>query len=361
MPMVTLRPTGAFHVGQDTGSERQKVHAYIPSDTLFSALVVAWAHMGKADDIVKQFGASPPFTLSSAFPCLMARGEQPRVLVRLLPLPQVNLPGDDVLPAKKKKRIRWVSWGVFERLCSAQPLDGETADENLVQGKTVWLLKQERQDILQAWGRDADSTPWWTVGTVPRVSLDRITNASNLFHVGRVTFTEGLGLWFALQGGDGQAVPTLKPDLQAALALLSDAGLGGLRSIGHGAFQWSWNDDTLPSAAPPSGYAVTLARYAPKDKDEVARTLQVRGASYQLVTVAGWCEDDTLHPWRRKRLRLVSEGGVIGYEGGTAGGLVDVKPTGAPQARFGTRGVYRYGYAFPVSVSRKALREVPDE
>jgi len=362
MPSVTLRPTGAFHVGQDTGSERQKVYAYVPSDTLFSAMMVAWAQQGKANEIVEQFKAQPPFVLTSAFPCLLAKDDALRVITRLLPVPQVKLPSDEVLAPKKKKRVRWVSWGVFEKLCSALSLADETDEANFLQGYSVWLLKQERDQVTQAWERDADSRPWWTTDTVPHVALDRVTNAGALFHTGRVTFAEGLGLWFAIRGNASQGA-----NIKSALALLADAGLGGFRSTGHGAFEWTWDDgDVAFTPSPDSRYAVTLARYAVKDQGEAAQSLKVRGASYQLVTVAGWCTDDALHTWRRKRLRMVTEGSVIGLKGspsqdGALGGLVDVKPSGAPQAEFGARGVYRYGYAFPVGVRREALREVVNE
>lgn len=362
MPMVTLRPNEPFHVGQDTGAERQKVHTYIPSDTLFSALVTTWAQLGRADEVIEQFRGQPPFTLTSAFPCLLARTDPPRALVRLLPLPLVRLPADELLPPKQRKHIRWVSWGVFEKLCAAQTLEGETSEANRVQAGTVWLLREEREAISRVWGREADSVIWWATEAVPRVAVDRVTSASNLFHTGRMALAEGVGLWFAIRGEDGAEVASRWLDLIGrALNVLADAGLGGLRSAGHGAFTWAWDDGPAPllgESRSEAGYAVTLARYAPKDEIEVARSLQARAASYQLVTIAGWCQDEALHPWRRKRVRLVSEGSVIGRAEGPMGRLVDVRPTGAPQANFGGRGVYRYGYAFPVGVRPEALWEV---
>jgi CRISPR type III-A-associated RAMP protein Csm4 len=366
MPRVILKPTGAFHVGLDTGDERQKVLAYVPSDTLFSAMMVTWAQAGRADEVVKQFAGRPPFALTSAFPCLLAQDDPLRAVVRLLPLPLVRLPDDDALPPKKKKRLRWVSWGVFEKLCQAEPLTGELADENFLQGGKVWLLAGERQEIAKEWKRDPDAAPWWKENeVVPRVALDRATNASNLFHTGRVTLAQGVGLWFALEGAE---LGRLTPLIESALAQLADSGLGGLRSTGHGAFVWNWDPHPGPACAPRAGegaFAVTLARYAPRDADEAARALQPRGASYQLTTVAGWCQDDALHPWRRRRVRMVTEGSVIGWPGApasaSAGALVDVRPTQEPaRSRFTARGVYRYGYAFPVGVRREALREAAD-
>lgn len=362
LKIITLRPTGSFHIGQDIGVERQKVYAYIPSDTLFGALMVIWAQQGKAGEMLRLFADHPPFTLSSAFPCLMAKDDPWRVVVRLLPLPLVKLPDDNVMPPKDKKRIRWVSEGVFERLCAAQPLNDETTAENFAQSKAVWLLKQEREKIKQAWGREVDMVKWWATYVVPHVTVDRVTNASSLFHTGRVMLADGVGLWFALRS---EGIPM--PSFESALDALADSGLGGLRSTGHGAFVWKW--DPHPGLSPQagegaggsSGYAVTLARYAPKDADEIAHSLKPRGTSYQLVNVVGWCHDDVLHPWRRKRVRLVMEGSVIAYAGEHAGQLVDVKPTGAPQAKFYERGVYRYGYAFPIGVRKEALREVPHE
>jgi len=261
MPLYILRPKGAFHVGQDVGKEQQKVYPYVPSDTLFAAFMSAWAQLGQADAVAGQFQSAPPFTLTSAFPCLLAQDAPLRAIVRFLPLPLVKLPDDRVLPPKDKKSVQWVSTSVFEKLCAAQSLENEVSDENFLQGKAAWLSKQERRAVPQA-------DTLWAKAVVPHVTVDRVTNASNLFHTGRVTLARDVGLWFAVRG-DAAA----QARIEQALSVLADAGLGGLRSTGHGAFVWQKDDTELP--LPPAGgsHAVTLSRYAPKDAAEIARAL----------------------------------------------------------------------------------------
>jgi CRISPR/Cas system CSM-associated protein Csm4 (group 5 of RAMP superfamily) len=92
-----------------------------------------------------------------------------------------------------------------------------------------------------------------------------------------------------------------------------------------------------------------LARFAPTET-ELDATLRPDDAAYQLVTVAGWCNDDTGHPWRRKRLRLVAEGAYLGWPGRAPGAVVDVTPKGVGTFNDGRR-VYRYGLAYPIGIS----------
>jgi CRISPR type III-A-associated RAMP protein Csm4 len=157
----------------------------------------------------------------------------------------------------------------------------------------------------------------------------------------------------------------LEAPLHQALDVLADAGLGGLRSTGHGAFCWGWQEKDLPRAEQ-VGYAVTLARYAPRDVDEITHTLRVERSAYKLVTVGGWCVDDYGHPWQRQRVRLVAEGSIIGHHSQPEGWLVPVTPHkpkdwqgDASPWPFGENGcgrqVYRWGFAFPFPVAEAAL------
>jgi hypothetical protein len=77
------------------------------------------------------------------------------------------------------------------------------------------------------------------------------------------------------------------------------------------------------------------------------------------VDVGGWCTDDAHRQWRRKTVRLLAEGSVIGWPGTPVGRLIDATPEADAvkrDARFENgRRVYRYGLAFPVDVRKEAL------
>ncbi len=342
MPEKVFRlvPRGAFHVGT-WGIGREEALDYIPSDTLFSALLVqgigTQGMPAFLDSLTKHPVKNPPLLITSAFPYAGP--------VRFFPQPAG-------LPDKLEKAFRkahWVSEQVFHTLRQGHTPDGEQDERvNLVQGKSVWLTRRERAEIARALGvRDVPGAPesdlrLWSVSVVPRVAVDRVTDASNLFHAGRLTFAKGCGLWLAARGAD-EALAWLESCLQ----LLQDAGLGGLRSIGHGAF--TLKEGGWPAPPAPSDGAscfITLSRCAPQPA-EFDTVLRSAHAAYALEVVAGWCQDDAGHPWRRKRVRMVKEGARLGWPGYAPGAVVDVRPANVPQ--FNERPVYRWGLAFPVA------------
>ncbi|MCC7163661.1 MAG: type III-A CRISPR-associated RAMP protein Csm4 [Anaerolineae bacterium] len=324
MPIYHLELRGALHVGEAISIDRETVLEWVPSDSLFAAFVSVWAQEG-ADlkarlDSFKQ--GEPPFSLSSAFPWVGG--------VRFYPAP-ASLPESLGLIGKDAKRVQWMSCTVFEQLCA-----GDTPEKWFLHDGQVWVTLDEYARFGKQYMNHEGKVRLWQSFVVPRVTVDRAANASNLFHAGRVSFARGDGLWFAARG----AHTTWITD---ALAQLADSGLGGLRNYGHGAFERIATDDDLPGA-PLTGAGVSLARYAPSDESEIRATLQQDGAAYRLVTIGGWCADDAGHAWRRRMVRMVAEGAIVPNVTAARGKLVEVRPEGIPE--FQTRSVYRYGIPF---------------
>ena len=329
MAIFDLTVPGALHQGEFVGINREAALDWIPSDSLFAAIVTAWARQG-AEVTTRLAGFvkdnDPPFILTSALPRAGA--------MRFYPTPS-RLPQalfERGLTAKWVKKIRWLSEGVFQTLVKGQM--PEHADGNFLHGKTLWLTSAEYDRIKQLLVADDEGRlGLWRKQIVPHVTVDRVSNASNLFHTGRVTFARDCGLWFAVRGQADW--------VREALGYLQDAGLGGLRSTGHGAFEFKETADDLPGVK--DGFGLSLSRYAPQTEAEIGG-LQVEHSAYKLVTVGGWCEDDEGHPWRRRAVRLVAEGALL--PAGARGRLVDVRPE-KPEAWKGPmRPVYRSGLAF---------------
>jgi CRISPR-associated protein Csm4 len=323
MILFQLEPRAALHVGEFVGIERESVQGYIPSDTLFAACVVAWQQRG--DDIAARINAcqaSPPaLLLTSAFP---RAGD-----ILLYPMPlgvRLDTPVQALEP-KQRKRIRWVSRSLFERLTQFQNVKDECApDKNFVQAGSVWLTQAEVAQLRKQLGQPAGDLRLWDTQIVPRVTVDRADNKSNLYHVGRLNFAAGCGLWFMAQGSGADWV-------RDALAMLQDSGIGGLRSIGHGAF--TATGQTAPDMVQPAqGYAITLSRSA-----------------FQIVTVGGWCQDDAGKAWRRKSVRMLAEGACVGAA--ARGHIPDVMPD--IWKTTAVRPVVRYGMAFKTPVREEAL------
>lgn len=353
MAIITLAPRGSFHIGEPVGIERQRVLGHIPSDTLFAALATAWAERGEIEAKLALFrNGSPPFLLTSAFPCLHDQALRP--VLRFFPRPMVQIQAAQEAKDRAGKRLKeaaWVSESLFWRLCKGEDVS-DACQEELFGPGGFWVTAEE----AEALPKDAEGhlKPLWKQWDVPRVTLDRQTNASTLYHIGRVTLRENVGLWFAVRG-DLELI-------REALGLLADSGIGGLRSTGHGAFKWADMEGDLADAGN-SGYVVTLARYAPHDENEVRSALQVPCAAYKLDTVGGWCIDNRYHSWRRRSVRMIAEGSVLGVK--AVGWLVDVTPRKpddwqdevTPWPFNEARRVYRWGYTFPVGIAPAALPE----
>lgn len=344
-----LAPRGPLYVGSFLSIDRELALEHIPSDTLFSAIVVTWAAQGALDArLAACLALPPPLRMTSAFPRI---GE-----TRLYPMPlglKLNT-APDAIAGKARKRVRWVSEGVFQRLLAFGDLSKEVDVEgNFGQNGSVWLLQSEMMVARALLGNQQGELSFWSIRTVPRVSIGRDDNAPNYFETGRLMFAESCGLWFAASGVSGKdgARGDSEKWVTEALQQLQDSGLGGLRSTGHGAFTMSIPTRPPPFAGPatkPSGYAVLLSRYTPRDAEETSAALRRSGSAYGFDMTGGWCVDDAGTPWRRRPVRFVREGSLIGA--GASGRVLDVMPQGVMN-----RPVYRSGLAFAVPVDPKAV------
>lgn len=333
-----------LHVGAG-GIDQEQTLTYIPSDTLFGAIVSAWGLIdpdGVADKLSPFLAqpASPTFLLTSAFPFAGP--------VRFFPRPLRFLDAPDDLPHKRIKKADWVSETIFHHLRQGV-LPKNELDEtvNFIQGGKMWLTRAEREAIVKELAlphhpKDpAAEISVWDSAIAPRVTVDRLGSGSNIFHTGRIKFSKKCGLWFAARGEDFST-------LEQGLTILQDEGFGGLRSTGHGAFEYSLWQNLPPLPKPnPGDYFINLARFAPANTAEVEETLVSGDTAYSLTMVKGWCQDDTAHPWRRKHVRLVGEGAYLRWKDGFPGQLANVTPA-TGQAHFDNRHVFRYGFAFPV-------------
>lgn len=336
MAIFDLTLNGPLHQGEFVGIERESVLDWIPSDTLWAAIVSAWNALGfdASERLMdcKDGSSYAPFITTSAFP---RAG-----VVRFYPAPP-RLPEHAGMKDKGKasKKIRLISQNVLHDLSAGKT--PENQDDCFIHGGSVWLSSSERNSIQSLFEEDEDGRPvLWRKQTVPHVTVDRMSNTSNLFHTGHMVFSKDCGFWFAARGKIDWVCESLN--------YLSQSGLGGLRSTGHGAFSWKQDPSDLPKAD--SGWGLCLSRYAPLSEEEIINGLQAYHSAYRLITVGGWCQDDQNHPWRRRSVRLVAEGALL--PASTKGKLVDVHPV-APETWLGPqRPVWRNGIAFLIPAGK---------
>ena len=342
-----LRFPHGIHVGA-YGIGTEGVRITIPADTLFSALLSAWislgndpepwiSHFPRTDD-GKAISADPPFLLTSAFPY---KGS-----ALFLPKP---LALNFLQKAPEKDRKKWKKLPFISEALLLKMAKGASFEEILDEGEfrlngNVFVHRDESKEI-------PDGSPVWEEHTVPRVTLDRISSTSNLFHVGRVEFGNDAGLWFGVIWRDPERPcgdVAFKVAFETALKALSQSGIGGERSVGYGVFDYELMDEFNWPEPSPEKPALLLSRYNPRP-DELPEVLR-DAPGYLLEEVRGW----TFSPhgqFRRRSIVMLKEGSVIRPRNGVMGHVVDVGPIHAEKKEpLLPHPVWRYGLAalFPL-------------
>jgi len=348
MPDLTIYhltfPHGV-HVGRGVESLEDTLD-YIPSDTLFAALLDTAAHLGWEVDRLLPPDGAPTFRVTSAFPFAGKVRFYPRPVDLNALLSEKLLKAESA--GKRLKKIRYLSEKLLQKAANGEYLDSDLFPEDeyedpksgiAMQDGALWMLKEEVQDLPEEWRLPAEK--WWTLRrkkvfatqTAPRVTVDRVNSASNLFQSERVIFAEGCGLWF---GAVGQI-----SDLPALLTALGDSGLGGERTAGYGHFTWR-QVGVLPLSEPQSR-AYLLSRWHPAET-EIA-LLQNEASAYKLEAVEGWLKSPAaVAAQRRKRLWMVTEGSLIAAN--PQGDAADVRPEyEAAAGETIPHPIYRAGFA----------------
>jgi len=342
-----LRFPHGIHVGA-YGIGTEDVRITIPADTLFSALLSAWIGLGNdPEPWTSEFprthdketlDADPPFLLTSAFPY---KGS-----VLFLPRP---LDPSYLQKIPEKDRKKWKKLPFISETLLLKMAKGASFEEILNEGEfrlkgKVFVHRDESKEI-------PDGSPVWEEHTVPRVTLDRVSSTSNLFHVGRVEFAKGAGLWFGVIWRDSERPcgdVTFKEAFEIALKALSQSGIGGERSVGYGVFNYELMDEFNWPEPLPGRPALLLSRYNPRP-DELPEVLR-DAPGYLLEEVRGW----TFSPhgqFRRRSIVMLKEGSVIRPRNGVMGHVVDVGPLHAEKKEpLLPHPVWRYGLAavFPL-------------
>jgi len=363
MPRIAYRldpkPSGGFHLGRE-GLEQEASAETFPSDSLFAALIFTLVQLEGADYAEHYVSSQwpqadqmvePPFRLSSLFPCA---GD-----LCLFPMPRpLHSPKGEGRPSTAKlfKHLKFVSPEVLHRLLAGDGMDDWLSEDNLgsqgalLQGGQVWISRRELSQLPTGWrkrdGEELKRTTLWKSEPVPRVTIDRITNSSQIYHVGRTSFAEGCGLWLLADVYSD----TEKEWLEILLEHLADQGIGGERSSGYGTF--SFTEITAPHlpSHDRAQRVMTLSRYNPT-RSELEAGVLGEGASYELVDVGGWLSTPHGPPQRRRRVRMIEAGSILVTATTTiTGQVVDVCPDydqpGAPD-----HPVYRSGIALTVGVT----------
>ncbi len=298
-----LRPSGPLHLGEREGV-RAGSGGFIHSDTLFSALchglLLLEGRNGLEEFLAAEQDGQPAVVISSAFPFWQGRC--------CFPVPANQLPAD-----KRRKRLRFVFQGEFERLLTGQPLGENPDDYSLPAGAVVT--------------RD-----------VPRVTVARgggQAETGGLYHVGQTVCSADTAFFFLVRFGSD----AWRRRLEAALQITCQEGIGGCRSIGLGGFhppEFTQTELAVPEAAEAG---LLLSLYYPREGESEG----LSEGWYNLITRRGYVFSPETRSLRRRPVTMFAEGSVL-PRAQRIGRLIDV----TPDPPLMTHRVWRNGLAFTV-------------
>lgn len=302
-----LKPKTPFHIGTKEGSLEESLH-YIPSDTLFSAFCNVYRLVyGKAklEELLYKFKSTPPFILSSIFPCINGKP--------LFPLPKNIVPeklkiGKD---AKKAKRIEFVDEDIFKKLLKGEEV--EINHENIIQDK---IATKEKKEAI------------WKETERPRVVIDRISSSSEIYYFGEVVFLDEL--YFLIDLKDD----AYEEEITTTISVLGDEGIGGDRTYGMGLFELEGIDKIVFDEID-TEWHIILSMFYPKNEE-----LKGLKGYFELVERGGWVYSLGGRKKRRKFVRMFKEGSVFNKK--VVGDIVEVARD--------EHTVYRNGYAFTLPI-----------
>lgn len=309
-----------LHLGR-RGVGLEETEISIPADTLFSAICQTWRTFygeERLTDFLDQYETGEPFLLTSAFPFMDDSRFFPKPLIDL------NVNADD--DRKELKKVRYLSEKRFRQIVDGEPIAFDVND----------LINNG-----QLWTHDDDKGPRtvWKTDKRPRVTLDRQSSASEIWHLGGVKFHQGCGLWFDAKFD----TKNTQMQIETILRVLGDTGIGGERSAGYGAFDLR----SEPAEFQPESESdrfVTLSPICPRDANELDRLIQSDDVGYALEERSGWISSSEGNGLRRQQVWMFAEGSVLAGSGAQVGRLVDLKPDACPHP------VWRYAYAWPIKI-----------
>ncbi len=304
-----LKPKGPLHLGERE-NWREGSSVFIHSDTLFSAFCHSYLLLYGDEALSKLLSLfadnNPPFLFSSVFPCWRN--------TLYFPVPKNQLPR-----TKEVKNIQFIEKDGFELL-----LKGKSLEEIVTKVKCIP-------------SNTKPYTPWF-VDNVPRVSLNRRSNHpvedGGFFHFGEVFYYDDASFFFLIKYID----PAYQQQINSALRLLADEGIGGDRSSGKGLFHTPTFQEIDIAVSPDNG-VVSLSLYYPKEEE----LTNIHDSYYELIERKGYIYSPHCKSLRRKSLRMFIEGSVFPSQPPKCGKLVDVTPE-----IYKTHPVYRYGLIFPL-------------
>ena len=317
--IVKLIFKSPLHIGSPyKGIGVENVQAFINSDTIFSAFCNTWI---KYDIIplskIEILDKESSFLLSSAFPYVQKRRD-----TYFLPTPKLESPnlcnfrGSSDEKSKLKKLLKKSSF--IPSIYFKDYLNPQRQLFNKSYDEIVEDITEQNKSLTEK--------------TRVQHAQDRLTGASQIYHLGEIHFDpdEG-GLFFIIKLNDEQWESYFNDGLKA----LSREGIGGEKSFGMGTFKCDdefgtlieiQDYDDLYFLTQPSlkfHYYCNLSLFYPHESDIIK--LKSKNIYYDLIFKKGWTfSTSSLIQAKKKTIPFFTEGSLFDFE--PIGKVVDVRP-----------------------------------
>lgn len=329
---------GELGIGMEETSDR--VH----SDTLFSAWISAYARLfGKVtvEELLQQFQAEtePLFRLSSTF---IYRQIQEKTIY-YLPCPikrPINYPDDDLEFAKAYKKLNYLPLEVWQRWYQGEGWKKSDEDELIAKAKAKKGEKIDGELTTAGTFSYGEATK---KGKVPKIAVDRISAATNIYHTNFVYYQGNCGLYFLVEFSD----PEFQNTFLNVLKFLGEEGIGGERSSGAGQFKVESSELTdewqKVVKFDKGNFHSLISLFWEKLLSEDF----LENSSYELLRRGGWISSSPSGSQRRRKsVQMFAEGSV--FQDQPKGQLANVTPDGFKTDN--THYIYRSGISMSLSI-----------
>jgi len=328
-------------------SPRSSYEIQLHSDTLFGAICWGIRMLFGEDRLVQvldEYKTSPPFLVTSAFPCKFDGKDYNYFLPKpvLKPLTIKDLESFFSSAEINKQTYHSKKFNTIEIVDKYKKFKKIKFIKMLYFKK---ILKRDDEAVLFADFLDKHliETGYCRNGVAQKNSLDRLTHsttgAGNTFYVPEIAYREKFGLYFLLK------TKNIEEYIHPVLRFLEDSGIGPNARTGKNWFKVAVKEKTLfdTNNSQAGDSFITLSRYIKNEP------INIEASLYQLASVRSKVES---------RLEFAGEDvwkHRVSYF--TAGSII--KPLSiaehygrlAPVKSFGEKTIYQYGYAFPVWIN----------
>lgn len=271
MRIIKLNFNSPLHIGE-IGMGLEECSSLIHSDTIFNAIVNAYALMHTEDETEEFLNGFESVRISSAFPYCDDG--------LFFPMPRIKINAEEEVLSDYKKKLKktaFISKEHLEKTINREKFDKEEI-ESLVEKRELYKEYQ-----------------------IPKVYLDRETKKSDFFFISLIEFKEGCGLWFAIECEE-----VVYREIIHCLRLLQDEGIGGKRTWGYGLFAFDEDNIGLRLPEKPDLYMLLSLFYPDEGEKELFKGEK---SSWDFILRGGYTGTR-----RKPRIRMISEGSVFEKE-----------------------------------------------